>query len=181
MQRAVHGGLIVSLLAMTVLAASSAGAQTVNHGNIEIAVMDGLGIVNSEYDDATVIMTPVPPVWRVTFWSQSALTADLGFSFLTAHEDDDDLTILNLETGLGANLAARDAKVVPFVGGLGGLLTIDDGYQSETNFYLGGQFGVRSFFRDYAAVRVQVGYRHVMLDSDDVGIIEVVGGLSFFL
>ena len=181
MRCARHAGSLLALLAGAVLAVGDAGAQTVNHGNVEIAVMDGIGIVSSEYDDATVIMTPVPPVWRLTFWTRSALTVDFGFSFLTASEDEDNFTILNLETGVGANLAARDAKLVPFVGALGGLLTLDGGYDSETNFYVGGQVGVKSFFRDYAAVRVQAGYRHVMLDDDDVGIIEIVGGLSFFL
>lgn len=181
MRRAMHGGLIVSLLAMTVLTASTASAQTVNHGNVEITVMNGLGIVTANGDDATVIITPVPPVWRASVWTESALTLDLGFSFLSAHEDYDDLTIINAEAGPGVNLAPRDASLVPFVGGLGGLLYADNGSSSNTSFYVGGQVGIRSFIRDYAAVRMQVGYRHVMEEGEDIGIIEIVGGLSFFL
>jgi hypothetical protein len=154
-----------------------ATAQTVNHGDVEFSVMNGLGFVSSGGDNATVLMTPVPPVWRISFWTQSALTADLGFSVLIA----DDFTIINLESGMSANLAARDATLVPFIGGLAGLLNSNDGSDSSTDFYLGGQAGLRSFFRDYAAVRLQAGYRHVMLEGDDVGIIELVGGLSFFL
>lgn len=174
-------------LAAVILMPSGVVAQTGTHGDFEISVLNGIGLLTSGGGQTSVIMTPVPPVWRVTYWTPSPVTANLGFSILAS----DGLTVVNGEMGLGVNFARRGAKNVPFVGVLGGLLLTDDESftdreyydddNADTNFYIGGQAGIRTFIRDYAAVRFQTGYRRVMLERDDVGIIEFVGGLSFFL
>jgi hypothetical protein len=143
--------------------------------------MNGLGIVTSKGESATVLMTPVPPVWRLSIWSPTSLTIDFGFSGLRASEDEDSFTILNLEGGVGANLAAHDAKVVPFVGAMAGIVSLSEDDDTETKEYVGGQAGVRWFVRDYAAIRVQAAFRDILVEGDNVSVIELVGGLSFFL
>jgi hypothetical protein len=176
-RRPITGIIVVGLCAV----ASPAIGQTYDHGSLEIAMMHGLAIAGAGGDNATVIMTPVPPVWRLSYWTPTGLQAEFGFSLFHATEDDYDATVMNLEGGLGTNLAPRGSKTVPFVTGLGGLLNIGSDDDSETNFYLGGSVGVRTFFRDYVAVRFQASLRNILVDGDSVRVFEFVGGLSFFL
>jgi hypothetical protein len=161
--------------------APPASGQTYDHGDFEIAMMHGLGIMSIDDGSASVLMTPVPPVWRLSYWTPSVLQAEFGFSLLQTFEKGNDFRLLTLEAGIGANLAQRGSKTVPFVTGLGGLLNLSDSGDSATRFYFGGSAGIRLFFRDYAAARLQASLRNIIVDNDSVRIFEVVGGLSFFL
>ena len=176
---------VVAVALWAVLSPGVSVAQQVTHGNTEFSVMHGLVIASSNGigDDATIIMTPVPPVWRVTFWTQSPLTIETGFSLLSASAGGNTFTILNLEGGLGANLATHNAKTVPFVGAVGGVVAISmTNEESQTDPYVGVQLGLRTFVRDYAALRVQTGFRHVFVKhGGGTDLFEAVAGLSFFL
>ncbi|MBI5868580.1 MAG: hypothetical protein HZB43_09870 [candidate division Zixibacteria bacterium] len=161
-------------------------AQSNGHGGTEISVMHGFVLASTSThnsDEATIVMTPVPPVWRLTFWTRSAVTLDLGFSLLTAASGGESVNILNLETGVGANLAHRNAKTVPFIGVVGGMISYSASHQDdETDPYLGAQIGARTFFRDFAAVRLQTGIRHLFVkNGKSLNLFEAVAGLSFFL
>ena len=172
---------IAVALACSLLPLGNVVAQTVNHGNVEFSVLNGVAFVSRDGEDATVLMTPVPPVWRLSFWSPSSVTIDFGLSALRASEDEESFSILNLEGGVGVNLAPHNSKTVPFVGGMAGLISLGEEDDTETKEYIGGQAGIRWFVRDYAAIRAQAAYRSIFVEGDNVGIVELVGGLSFFL
>jgi len=176
---------IGAMAILTVLLPGKAQSQQAAHGNTEISMMHGFVLASSggENDEAVIIMTPVPPVWRLTFWTHSRLIIETGFSFLSVSSDGHNVTIANFEGGVGANLASREAKSVPFASVVGGMVSMSASHEeSETDPYIGAQLGVRTFMRDYAAVRFQTGFRHVFLkDGDGTNLIEVVAGLSFFL
>jgi hypothetical protein len=46
---------------------------------------------------------------------------------------------------------------------------------------IGGVIGIRNMIREYAATRVQVGYRKTRGDFLDASVIEIAVGISFFL
>lgn len=178
-----YAGVITALL---VLATDDSLAQQRTHGSTEISVMHGFVLASSSEhnsDDVTILMTPVPPVWRLSCWTRSRITIDLGFSMLAAMSDGENASILNFEGGVGANLADRDAKTIPFVGVMGGLVSLSLSHEeTEADPYIGAQIGSRVFIRDYAAVRIQAGLRHVFVKrSRGVNLFEAVAGLSFFL
>ena len=176
---------IGAIAVLVVLLPTIACGQRGKHGSTEISMMHGFVLASSggDNDKATIIMTPVPPVWRMTFWTRSPLIIETGFSFLSATSEGDNATILNLEAGVGANLGSREAKTVPCASLVGGVVMISiSDEESDTHPYIGAQFGARMFIRDYAAVRIQTSLRHVFVEGGDgTNLIEVVAGFSFFL
>jgi hypothetical protein len=101
-------------------------------------------------------------------------------------DNDDDATVLALESGLGADLAPSAGKWHPFVGALIGYLSISESFgfgqdNTHSEAYVGGTLGLRHFVKDYAATRMQIGYRRTLGDYFELGNLEIAGGVSFFL
>jgi len=157
-------------------------AQVSRQGDVEFAILPSLNLASFDEDNVTALTFPsVTPGIRMTFWTQSPLTVDFGLSYLNfSAEDEDGVTVLCLEGGPGVDLGGNGASWRPFVNGVLGLLSISSG-EAESEMYVGGQVGVRHFVKDYAATRIQVGYRKTLGDYFELGNFEVAGGVSFFL
>ncbi len=135
-------------------------------------------------DDLTAFGIPyVVPGLRLAYWTQSPVVVDGGISVLSLTFEDDRATVINVEGGASVNFGSEQSNIVPFVGGVAGLLSFstEDGDDSESGFYLGGQGGVKVFFREYAAFRAQLAYRTMLDDELDINALEFAAGLSFFL
>ena len=183
--------VIGAVLLFSVMLAGAAAAQTPEHGNLEFAMLGGLTVLMPHEDGDNTTMFTVPqgsagvllgafPSFRMTYWTRSALLADLGFSLVTASEDGDSFTAFNIEGGIGAVLGPRTSRTTGFVTGLFGLLSTSNG-DSRSEGYLGGQAGIRTMINDYSAFRFQAGYRSMLGDEFDFSTLEIAAGLSFFL
>jgi hypothetical protein len=160
-----------------------ANAQGRPERSLEISTLHGFTLILPEDDDdnITAVLTPLPPVIRMSFRTSSRITADLGFSALTLSVEDDDFTVVNLEGGVSFLTRHEPSGTVPFIGAMVGMVSFSSEDDSESDFYVGAQAGIRHHFRDYAATRVQVGFRHLTGEEIGADFLEVVGGLSFFL
>jgi hypothetical protein len=182
--------LLMIVFLLVLLAGSDAVGQMYEHGNIEFSMLGGVTIFMPEYgDNSTIIALPqgsagawmgVFPGFRMSVWTDSPLLFDFGCSIFSVSEEGDDISLLNLEGGVGAAFEMENSNVSPFVQGIIGFMSISNG-DSESELYLGGQGGIRYFFRETSAARFQVGYRHMMGDELDFDTVEIAGGISFFL
>ncbi|MEW5702798.1 MAG: hypothetical protein AB1792_11300 [Candidatus Zixiibacteriota bacterium] len=173
---------IMSVGIAVILWMRPAAAQVTRHGSVEFAILPSLNLASFDEDNVTALTFPtVTPGIRMTFWSQSRMTVDFGLSFLHYSEEEwDDVSVLCLEGGPGVDLGGKGAAWRPFVNGIVGMLSISSG-DSETEMYVGGQVGLRHFVKDYAATRLQIGYRRTLGDFFELSNIEIAGGVSFFL
>lgn len=190
MQRARVAATVIVCLSLFSIPAS---AQTYDHGNVEFAILGGFTLLTEHTggDGATIFGVPyVLPGLRMSFWTKSPLVVDCGFSLLSVGADDDRVTALDLEAGLGRTFGPRNSRTTSFVNGLVGLLSLSTEDESHSNAYLGGQIGLRSMINDHAAFRAQVGYRYWLgssknnwweEDEFDFSTLEIAMGLSFFL
>jgi len=179
----------VIVVSLAVVMCSSAAGQAVDHGKIEFSMLGGVTIVMPERgDNSTVLALPHGaagsffanfPAFRMSMWTDSPLIFDFGCSVLSVSEDGDDFSLINLEGGVGAAFELENSDVSPFVQGLVGFFSASNG-DTESEFYLGGQAGIRYFFSDIMAGRFQIGYRHMMGDEFDFDTVEIAGGVSFF-
>jgi len=175
--------LSITLASIAVTAwVTPTAAQELRHGSVEFALLESINFAGSGDESATILTFPtVSPAIRMTFWTQSPLTVDFGLSFVSiSGEDNDAVTILWLEGGAGADLGKPNSSWRPFVGGLFGLISVS-AYDTESEPYIGAQVGLRHFVKDFAATRLQVGYRKTLGDKIDLGNLEIAGGVSFFL
>jgi len=175
----------MSIMSLVIMLASCTGAlgQAHDHGNVEFAMLGGVTVLSEQDgdDDLTAVGIPyVVPGFRMAYWTGSRLTVDGGLSVLSLSVEDDEVTATNLEGGIGVRLGAPDKSLVPFVGGLVGIISLSNG-DSESGFYLGGQGGIKVFFTDYSAFRMQLSYRTMLDDELDYDALEIAAGLSFFL
>lgn len=184
---------IVAALSLLVLATPEAFGQRNKEYELEIAVLPSLTYVfrsserDREYwesydpDSYTVITVPsFAPALRVSVWSVQPVVLDFGITVLESESERGvEESQLLLETGIGMDLAKAGQRVRPFGGIIIGMMSGDLG---ELGGYLGAQGGVRYFFRDYAATRVQVGFRRTISDdSPRIRAIEIACGLGFFI
>ena len=174
---------------LTIASMPRAFAQFQRRGKVELMVLGGYtwflpkggghgeGAVSAPVGSGVVAGLPA---WRVTCWPTSQLSLDLGFSYLHAGSGDDKTEILNVEGGVGGSLGQDGSRTQPFCSALLGLLSVSNG-KTASEAYLGGEIGVRSFIRDYAAVHLQLGYRHMLGNAFGFSTLEIAGGLGFFL
>jgi len=163
-------------------------AQERPHGSVELAVLGGLTFIMPSGGKAVTAvsaptgagLSPSTPSLRFTIWSESRMMFDAGFTFLHLENGGRNSTLGIIEGGIGMPLARRDATIQPFGTVVFGILSMSSG-ASATEAYVGGIFGARTFIRDYAATRFQIGYRRTLGDQFDLGALEVAGGVSFFL
>ncbi len=163
-------------------------AQNGAHGSFEISLLGGVTVLMpGEGNSAVGValptgagLSPIVPSLRITIWSRSRLTFDAGFSFIHLSEGNNNAALGIIEGGLGMLLADQEAKIRPFGTILFGVVA-ESGGPGNTEAYIGGLFGARTFIRDYAATRFQVGYRRTLGNRLDLGSLECVGGISFFL
>jgi hypothetical protein len=183
---------------LVLFAAGNGVAQHRPDGRIEIAMLAGLTLYGHEsfLNGEPSVGVPVGgsfatvgaiPGVRLTYWTNSFLTVDLGVSFL--FEDD---PILGAELGIGANLRRRDAKLQPFFSGLAGFWSNLESSSSFPGYlahrteylrdgaYIGGCGGIKLFVRDHATWRLQAGLRHGVSDFDET-LLEILTGFGFFL
>jgi hypothetical protein len=168
--------------------ADAALAQERPHGSVEVAVLGGLTLIMPS--GGTVVtavsaptgagLSPSTPSLRFTIWSESRMMFDAGFSFLHLENSGRSSTLGIIEGGIGMPLAKREATIQPFGTVVFGIVSMSSG-ASATEAYIGGVFGARTFIRDYAATRFQIGYRRTLGDQLDFGALEVAVGVSFFL
>jgi hypothetical protein len=186
--------LIVGFLICLMLS-TKALAQRPDGGSVEFAVLGGLTSLSYEdswgYEDSESYLTipsgsssfPLSSMLRLGIWTDSPLVVELGFSFLNVN-DGDDLTVSNIEGGIGAAFGEGSTKTFPFASILIGLLSVDGGGTggTDTEGYIGFQGGMKYFFRKHAAIRMQVGYRNFLGDELNLkSSLEIAGGLSFFI
>lgn len=176
----------VSFMALVMMLAGCTGAlgQTYDHGNMEFAMMGGVTVLSEQDDDDNLTAVGIPyivPGFRMSYWTKSQLAIEGGLSMLSLSFEDDTFTALNLESGVSMQFRSANSNLVPFVGGLVGLLSFADEDDSESGFYLGGQGGIKLFFNDHAAFRAQAAYRTMLSDELDFNTLEIAAGLSFFL
>jgi len=184
----------IALFAMALivsLCTGSASAQNDWAGKFEITMLGGFNFVMEQDGDEDITVIGIPhgaagvdytafPAFRFTFWLDAPVQLDGGFSYVSYSRDEHDYSLINLEGGVSTNIKTKSGKVAPFIGGFAGLLSASNG-NTQTELYLGGQAGARIPIRDYAAVRFQVAYRHMLGDDFDFNVLEIAGGLSFFL
>jgi len=181
--------MLVVVLSLATVMCTSAVGQTVDHGKFEFSMLGGVTIAMPERgENSTIFAIPHGaagawlvnfPAFRMSMWTESALIFDFGFSFFTISEDEDDATLLNMEGAVGGAFDMEDSKISPFIQGLVGFFSLSNG-DTESEFYLGGQGGIRFFINDHTAGRFQIGYRHMMGDELDFDTVEIAGGISFF-
>ena len=159
---------------------------------MEFAILGGLSVLSYESfygsDDSETYMTipsgssafPLSSMLRMSFWTKSQLVVDLGFSLFNA-SNGGDLSALNIEGGMGAVFGESDIKTFPFAGILLGILSLSNG-DTESEGYIGFQGGFRHFFREHAAMRMQVAYRRFLGDEFRLeSSLEISAGLSLFI
>jgi hypothetical protein len=173
-----------SAIAITLASGATAKAQAPEHGRVEFAILPSMNLLSWDDGDesATAFTFPtVSPGIRMTFWTRTSLTFDFGLSFgHMAMEGDNDPTALALEFGPGIDFAPKKGNWHPFASVLVGYLSIGED-EAESEAYVGGTVGVRHFVRDYAATRLQIGYRRTLGDFFEAGNLEIAAGVSFFL
>jgi hypothetical protein len=184
---------IVAALLLLFLFTPDALGQRNKDYEFEIAVLPSVTYVfrsfdrerdyweSNDPDSYTVIALPsFAPALRVSVWSVQPVVLDFGITVLEAESERGvEESQLMLETGIGMDLAKAGQRVRPFGGAIIGMMSGDVG---ELGGYLGAQGGVRYFFRDYAATRVQVGFRRTISDdSPRIRAIEIAFGLGFFI
>lgn len=178
--------------AAAVMLPSNAAAERPRKGSVEFAILGGLSSFayesyygNDNTDTYFALPSgsssfPLSSMLRMSVWTSSSLIADLGFSMLNI-SDGGSSTVSNMEIGVGAAFGEQRADAFPFIGAVMGILMAADG-NSDSEAYLGFQGGFRYFFREHAALRMQVGYRRFM--GDDFSLessMEIVGGLGFVI
>lgn len=186
---------ITSPFALFLLLATApdAFAQRNEDYQFEIAVLPSVTYVFRSYEherdpwyynDAnsyTVITVPsIAPALRVSVWSAQLVILDFGITVLESESENGvEGSQLLLETGVGVDVARSGQRVRPFGGVIIGMMS---GELGDLGGYLGAQGGVRYFFRDYVATRVQLGFRRTISeDSDRIRAIEFACGLGFFI
>jgi len=172
----------LAVAAVLIAAGAPAAAQEFHHGSVEFALLESVNFASLDHENATVLTFPtVSPAIRMTFWTNSPATVDFGLSFVNVSSgDNDNVSVVCLEGGVGADLGRKGDAWRPFFGGLLGYISVSED-KAESSPYLGVQFGVRNFVRDFAATRLQIGYRKTLGGDIDLGNIEIAGGVSFFL
>jgi hypothetical protein len=196
--------LIAALLAGAGLTAPAASlAQSPKRPSVEFALLSSVnyviryrGYLLGQYvwdgpsitfydkgleDHYTAVTFPsVAPGLRVTFWSRSQILIDAAMSWMRLRSEGGETNDnLMFELGVGADLARREGTEHPFVGFLTGFAVLENG---DPVPYIGAQLGLRHFIRDYAALRVQLGYRATLnRHEDDLRSIEIACGIGFFL
>jgi hypothetical protein len=128
----------------------------------------------------TAVTSPVvAPGLRISFWSTHPILIDLAMSWMRVRDDDHHVSEeVMFELGASADIARRRSIEHPFAGVLAGVVVFDD----QATPYLGAQLGVKHFIRDYAALRLQLGYRTTLAKNRrDLRAIEAAAGIGFFL
>lgn len=184
---------LYAALSLLLFAPADASGQRNKDYEFEIAVLPSVNFVSRsheherypwDYNDAnsyTVITVPsIAPALRVSVWSAQPVVLDFGITVLESESERgvEDSQLL-LETGIGVDLAQPEQRLRPFGGILVGMMSGDLG---DLGGYLGAQGGVRYFFRDYVASRVQLGFRRTISDDNErIRAIEIAFGLGFFI
>jgi len=164
-------------------------------GKFEVAMLGGATVFVQGYSDSAVFgvpasasALPLASMLRLSWWVGSHATIDAGFSWLSLNAEGGSRNYLVVEGGPGVAFGKPGSAMSPFAGALVGVVRIpgkvayfrDEEERSDTRAYLGAEIGVRSWFRDYAAIRFQAGYRRVFGNDEDWHILEVLGGIGVF-